>query len=96
MEVFWEAIRPVDEPLRHRWFLPAVAAILAVSVPWYLPDAVGNRLIGGLPLWTWVTVICGAALAGLTAYASLRLWRDGGDDGAGDVESAARNSGSGS
>ncbi len=79
-DAFWEAIRPADEPLRHRWFLPAVVLILAVSVPWYLPDSVGGRLAGGLPVWTWITIGCGFALAVVTAFASLRLWRDGGSE----------------
>ena len=78
-DVFWAAVRPADEPLRHRWFLPAVVAILIVSVPWYLPSSVGDRLALGLPVWTWITILCGLALAMVTAFASLRLWRDGGD-----------------
>ena len=79
-DAFWEAIRPADEPLRHRWFLPAVVVILAISVPWYLPPSVGGRLAAGLPVWTWITIACGLALAVLTAFASLRLWRDGADE----------------
>ena len=75
-DVLWAAIRPADEPIRHRWFLPVVVVILILSVPWYLPPEVGDRLVGGLPLWTWITVACSAALATLTAWASLRLWRN--------------------
>ena len=78
-DVFWAAVRPADEPMRHRWFLPAVVAILIVSVPWYLPSSVGDRLALGLPIWTWVTIVCGLFLAAVTAFASLRLWRDGSD-----------------
>ena len=80
-DAFWGAIRPADEPLRHRWFLPAVVLILAVSVPWYLPPSVGGRLAAGLPIWTWITIVCGLALAVITAFASLRLWRDGAGEG---------------
>ncbi len=80
-DAFWEAIRPADEPLRHRWFLPVVVLILVVSVPWYLPPSVGGRLAAGLPVWTWITIVCGLFLAAVTAFASLRLWRDAGDDG---------------
>ncbi len=83
-DVFWAAVRPEDEPVRHRWFLPAVVVILIVSVPWYLPPSVGDRLAGGLPVWTWVTILCGLALAAVTAFASLRLWRDGADEAGGD------------
>lgn len=79
-DAFWEAIRPADEPLRHRWFLPAVVLILTVSVPWYLPPSVGARLAAGLPVWTWITIACGLALAVVTAFASLRLWRDAADE----------------
>ena len=78
-DVFWAAVRPADEPMRHRWFLPAVVAILIVSVPWYLPPSVGDRLALGLPVWTWVTILCGLLLAVVTSFASLRLWRDGSD-----------------
>ena len=66
--------------MRHRWFLPAVVVILTASVPWYLPASAADRLMGGLPVWTWITIFCGFALAAVTAFASLRLWRDGGDD----------------
>ncbi len=75
-DVLWSAIRPADEPIRHRWFLPTVVVILTLSVPWYLPSELGDRLVGGLPLWTWITVVCAAALAAVTAWASLRLWRN--------------------
>ncbi len=84
-DVFWAAVRPADEPMRHRWFLPAVVVILIVSVPWYLPSSVGDRLALGLPIWTWVTIVCGLALAVVTAFASLRLWRDGSDVAASEV-----------
>ena len=77
-DAFWAAIRPADEPMRHRWFLPAVVAILVVSVPWYLPSSIGGRLVLGIPVWTWITILCGLLLAVVTAFASLRLWRDGG------------------
>ncbi len=80
-DVLWSAIRPADEPLRHRWFLPAVVVILTLSVPWYLPSETGDRLVGGLPLWTWITVVCAAALAAVTAWASLCLWRNELDGG---------------
>ncbi len=90
-DAFWEAIRPADEPLRHRWFLPAVVLILAVSVPWYLPASVGGRLLGGLPVWTWITIACGLVLAVITSFASLRLWRDGADEG-GDAASDSESS----
>lgn len=80
-DAFWEAIRPADEPIRHRWFLPTILAILVLSVPWYLPHDPGDRLLAGLPLWTWVTLACAAGLAVVTAWASLRLWRDEPDGG---------------
>jgi len=80
-EALWSQIRPADEPMRHWWFLPAVVVILILSVPWYLPPAVGDRLVGGLPLWTWITVACAVGLAVVTAWASLGLWRNDADDG---------------
>ena len=79
-DVFWAAVRPADEPMRHRWFLPAIVLILTVSVPWYLPRHVGDQLLRGLPLWTWITVVCAFLLAAVTAWASLRLWSDEPDD----------------
>jgi len=94
-DAFWAAIRPADEPLRHRWFLPAVVVILAISVPWYLPPSVGGRLAAGLPVWTWITIGCGLALAVITAFASLRLWRDGSDEGGDAANDAAPAAASG-
>ncbi len=38
-------------------------------------------MVGGLPLWTWITVVCAAALAAVTAWASLRLRRNEPDGG---------------
>ncbi len=94
-DAFWEAIRPADEPLRHRWFLPAAAAVLAVSVPWYLPSSIGDRLVSGLPVWTWITIGCGLILAAITAFASLRLWRDGADREEDAADRQARSGGAG-
>jgi hypothetical protein len=37
--------------------------ILILNVPWYRPHEEGDRLMRGLPLWTWITVACAAALA---------------------------------
>ena len=80
-DLLWTEICPADEPTRHGWFLPTVAIILILSVPWYLPRGVGDRLVRGLPLWAWITVVCAAALAVVTSWASLRLWRNEIDGG---------------
>lgn len=76
MERFWRSIRPRDEPVRRRWFLPAVIVLLLVSVPWYLPEGFEGGRPGGLPVWVWVALICSVAISCLTCWVALTAWDD--------------------
>ncbi len=76
MELFWSSITPRDEPVRRRWFLPVVALLILISVPWYLPQGFVGGLPGGLPLWVWVTLACSVALSCLTCWMAIKVWRD--------------------
>ena len=78
-DLFWETIRPDSEPLGTPWFRWGVAAVLVLSVPWYLPRGFADRIFGGLPFWTWVTFCFSVLLALLTSLAAMRLWRDADD-----------------
>ncbi len=75
-DLLWATIRPDSEPTRRRAFLPAVLALVVLSIPWYLPAQVASRTYGGLPLWVWITLGASATLAALTSWASLRWWSD--------------------
>ena len=75
-ESFWQAAKPDREPIRTRWFVPAVILLLVFNVPWYLPGTLESRLVGGLPLWTWIALATSLLLSVVTACASLWAWRD--------------------
>ena len=76
MERFWREIEPRDEPLKRRWFLPAVVVLMIASVPWYLPTGSVGRIYGGLPVWIWTALACSFLIAALTCFVALRAWRD--------------------
>lgn len=76
MEVFWSEIRPKREPMQQVWFLPVILLLIAISIPWYRKSGEIGAVVWGLPLWIWVTLICSAALAGVTAVMSLFFWDD--------------------
>ena len=75
-ERFWEEVRPRLEPVRRRWFLPVVVLLLVLNVPWYWPDGLGGRMIGGLPVWAWAALLTSVLLSLVTAFVALRAWRD--------------------
>jgi hypothetical protein len=79
MDAFWDAVKPPQEPLQRRWFLPLVVLLILASVPWYRPTGLVGHIYGGLPLWIWVTLGCSLLIAVLTCYVTLRSWRDDDD-----------------
>jgi hypothetical protein len=72
----WASIEPVKEPVRTRWYLPSVLALLVVGTPWYLPHSIADRLVGGLPLWTMISLASAVGLAGVISLAALSAWND--------------------
>lgn len=70
--------------LRRRVLLSGIAALYALSIPWYRESGAEPRLWLGLPDWVAVAVLCYAGVAILNAWA----WLAGGiedrapDDGA--------------
>ena len=64
-----------DQPLRHRTFLIVIAALTLATSPWAF---VGRRvrLVFGIPVWLWSSIIFTVLLAGMTAFGILRWWRD--------------------
>lgn len=90
MERFWAEIGPRSEPTGRWWYLPLIALILVVSVPWYLPEGYTGAIVGGFPVWVWITLVCSVAVSVTTAVGALFLWDD---DEVGDVGSGASRSG---
>ncbi|MEE2777264.1 MAG: hypothetical protein VYE73_10970 [Acidobacteriota bacterium] len=76
MEEFWKELKPKREPIGWRFFLPIVIGLVVLSVPWYRSTGEVGTLIGGLPIWIWVTLACSTGLAIVTAYVALRHWDD--------------------
>lgn len=65
----------MDEPRQHRWLLIVIALLSLGAVPFPfigLPQVV----VGGLPLWLWVSMAFTVTLAVFTAWASVRFWKD--------------------
>lgn len=72
----WSAIEPRGEPVRTRWYLPSVLLLLVIGTPWYLPHAIADRLVAGLPVWTLISLATAVGLSCVVAVASLVAWRD--------------------
>ncbi len=84
MDLFWKEVKPQREPIQQWWYVPLVVLIAVISVPWYWKQGVTGKIIAGLPLWIWVTILCSAAISVITATMALRHWDDedlsGGDE----------------
>lgn len=76
MDAFWAEVKPEREPMQQRWFLPAILAILTISVPWYWKTGATGPIILGLPSWIWVALGCSLGVSTITALMALRYWRD--------------------
>lgn len=76
MARFWEEAAPSREPSRWRWYIPSLVVLLILSVPWYFAEGHMGRVVGGLPVWVWITLGCTTGMASLTAWAALRHWGD--------------------
>jgi hypothetical protein len=80
MDAFWSEIRPRDEPTRRPGYIPTIVALLVLSVPWYWNNNLLGRFarepIAGFPLWMWVSIVASAAVAYVTARASMMDWDD--------------------
>ena len=76
MDAFWKELRPKREPMQKRFFLPTVLVLLIISVPWYRTTGETGTLLGGLPVWIWVTMACSLGIAVVTALVALRYWDD--------------------
>jgi hypothetical protein len=76
LDAFWREARPRREPVGRRWFVPSILVLLALSIPWYVPTELVARVVGGLPLWTWIALACSMAVAGITAWVGIAHWDD--------------------
>ena len=68
-----------DEPRHHIGYLVAVAMAALGTVPFLF---VGReyRVVVGLPLWLWSSLLFTVLLSVLTAWGILRYWKDADDD----------------
>ena len=80
---FWAAAAPRREPMRQRWYIPGLLALIVASVPFYYAQDHIGRIVGGLPLWVWASLGCSVGVSCLTAGAVLLFWDDDDDAGRG-------------
>ncbi len=91
MDLFWKEVRPRREPIQQRWYIPLVLLIVVVSVPWYWKQGVTGKIIAGLPLWIWITILCSLVISVITATMALRQWDDEDVSGRGEEEKNSGN-----
>lgn len=75
-EALWSVVRPEREPASTSWFLPTVLGLLVVGTPWHATLGWTESLVGGLPVWVWISLACGVGISTITAIAALTAWRD--------------------
>ncbi|MEX2015976.1 MAG: hypothetical protein WD873_04995 [Candidatus Hydrogenedentales bacterium] len=75
-----QSARPVDEPARRRWFIPALLVLIGISIPWYRRAGEIGEIVAGLPAWVWLTLACSLGISIVTAVAAVFCWRDGAGD----------------
>lgn len=80
MDAFWKATEISREPFKQRWYIPAVLVLIVLSVPWYFAEGHTGRILGGLPVWVWITLSCSFLVSCLIGVAVLRFWRDDAPD----------------
>jgi hypothetical protein len=81
MDRFWAVATSLSrEPLRQKWFLPLLIAVIAISIPWYRSSGESGSIIAGLPGWVWTSLICTAAVSVITAVGVLVFWKDSDDE----------------
>lgn len=66
----------MDEPNRHPWIWLTYAALFALAVPWYLPEATAERYWLGLPAWVTISLGTSVAVALFTVFVIQRYWAD--------------------
>ena len=64
-----------DQPANHPLFLIVIGLLTLATTPFAF---VGRpvRLILGVPLWLWSSILFTVLLAAATVWGALRLWKD--------------------
>lgn len=65
----------MDEPRRHRGFM-AVLGLLALATAPFPFIGAEPRMLLGLPLWLWWSIVMTVAFAALTSWGFGRYWKD--------------------
>ena len=81
MERFWSVADNLKkEALRQKWFLPVLIAFIVISIPWYRTAGESGSIIGGLPVWIWVSLASALGVSIVTAVGILLFWKDSDDE----------------
>lgn len=81
MDRFWSVANNLkEEPLRQKWFLPILVYWIVLSIPWYRTAGESGSIVGGLPVWIWVSLGCALGVSIVTAVGILLFWKDSDDE----------------
>ncbi len=66
---------PPREPLDRPGALLLIAALYAMSIPWWWMGGEPSVWLG-MPSWALLSLLCAFGASSVVAYAALRFWRD--------------------
>ncbi|PTM58200.1 hypothetical protein [Desmospora activa] len=65
----------MKEPIRKKWIWFVMLVILLGSVPFYFPVGTIGVVIGGFPLWVWVSLTFTVLLSAYLSWICLTQWK---------------------
>ncbi|WP_422103769.1 hypothetical protein [Winogradskyella sp.] len=68
--------RHTSEKVFPYWVWLIYAILFALSIPWYLSEAIAMRLVLGLPLWLVANICAIVMMAGFTIWTIRTYWKD--------------------
>lgn len=67
-------MKRVREPITVAWIWAVLAAIVLLSIPWYLPQGTIYPIILGFPYWAFISVVMSVVLAVFLGYVINNWW----------------------
>lgn len=64
----------MKEPIRKKWIWIVMLMILLGNVPFYFPVGTIRAVIGGFPLWVWVSLTFSVLLSAFLSWVCMTQW----------------------